>query len=234
MRLGASVPYTQIMENLRAELPGLALASPHRRLPADPQPRRRRRQPRHRLPGRRRPPRAARGGRRGRGRVRTRHPAHPGRRLLHRREAQRARRRRADPGRAHQEGGRPAAVLQGRHAQRDGDRGVRLRPGPAPREPHGPYRHRLGRAHTRPGHGRRGVPERGARRGRLLGQRQDHHPVGRPAVRRPVRRRLQPDRRRPRHRGLPPPRGRRHGPPHADVDLGVVPRHRPPLCEGAA
>ncbi len=55
VRLGASVPYATIMERLRPELPGLALAS-HTVAPADPQPGRRRRQPRHRLPGRRRPP----------------------------------------------------------------------------------------------------------------------------------------------------------------------------------
>ena len=78
-------------------------------------------------------------------------PAHPDRRVLHRREAQRARRRRADPGRPHQEGGRPAAVLQGRHPQRDGHRRVRLRPRAAPRDPHGPHRHRLGRARPRSG-----------------------------------------------------------------------------------
>ncbi len=112
VRLGASVPYTRIMENLRAELPGLSLALPHGRLPADPQPRRRRRQPRYRLPGRRRAPRAPRGRRRGRGRVGARQPPYPDRRVLHRREAQRARSRRADPGRPHQEGRRPPAVLK--------------------------------------------------------------------------------------------------------------------------
>ncbi len=52
VRLGASVPYSSIMDHLRAELPGLALASHYGRLAADPQPRRRRRQPRHRLAGR--------------------------------------------------------------------------------------------------------------------------------------------------------------------------------------
>ena len=88
-----------------------------------------------------------------------------------RRQTQRARRRRADPRRAHQEGGRPPAVLQGRHPQRDGHRRVRLRHRPAPRDPHGAHRHRLRGAHPGPGHDRRGVPERGARRGRLLGQR---------------------------------------------------------------
>ena len=221
VRLGASVPYTQIMENLRgrAARPGARLA--HRRLPADPQPRRRRRQPRHRLPGRRRPPGAARRGRRGRGRVRARHPADPDRRLLHRREAQRARPRRADPRRAHQEGRRAPAVLQGRHPQRDGHRGLRLRPRPAPRDPHRPHRHRLGGAHPRPGEGRRGVPERRARRGRLLGQREDHHPVGRQAVRRA--RAPAPATPIDDVRGtaeLPPPRGRRDGPPHARAGPG--------------
>ena len=125
----------------------------------------------------------------------------PDRRVLHRREAQRARPRRADQGRAHQEGRRPAAVLQGRHPQRDGHRGVRLRPRAAPRDPYGPHRHRLGRADPGPGQGRRGVPERGARRGRLLGQRQDHHPVGRQAVRGPL---LRPPATRSTTSGAPP------------------------------
>jgi CO/xanthine dehydrogenase FAD-binding subunit len=66
-----------------------------------------------------------------------------------------------------------------------------------------------------------------ARRGRVLGERQDHHPVDRQAVRGPRVRRLQPDRRRARYREVPPSRGRHHGPPHAGLDLGAVPRHRP-------
>ena len=52
VRLGASVPYTQIMEHLRGRAARSGARLAHRRLPADPQPRRRRRQPRHRLPGR--------------------------------------------------------------------------------------------------------------------------------------------------------------------------------------
>lgn len=146
---------------------------PHRRLPADPQSRRRRRQPRHRLPGRRRPPRAARRGRRGGGRLRAGHPAHPRRGLLHRREAQRARPRRADPRRPPPRRRRTPAVRQGRHPQRHGHRRVRLRPRPASRHPHGPHRHRLGRPDPRTRGCRRGVPGRGPRRGR-------HWDTGRP------------------------------------------------------
>ncbi len=224
VRLGASVPYTKIMENLRAELPGLALASHTVASPADPQPRRRRRQPRHGLARRRRPPRPPRGRRRGRGGVGgPRHPPHPDRRVLHGRQAQRAPARRADPRRTHPEGRRPAAVLEGRHPQRHGHRRVRLRARPAPADPDRAHRHRLGRPPPGAGQGRRGVPERGPGGGRLLGQRKDHHPVGRQAVRGPVLGRLQPDRRRPGHRELPPARGGRHGPPDADLDLGVVP-----------
>ncbi len=40
VRLGASVPYSRIMDHLRTELPGLAQASHTVGLPADPQPRR--------------------------------------------------------------------------------------------------------------------------------------------------------------------------------------------------
>ena len=135
VRLGASVPYTQIMEHLRAELPGLALAS---HTVASPQIRNR----------------GGVGGNLGTASpAGDAHPAllaagaevevesvrgtpdDPDRRVLHRREAQRAGARRADPGRAHQEGRRAAAVLQGRHPQRHGHRGVRVRPRAAPARP---------------------------------------------------------------------------------------------------
>ena len=71
--------------------------------------------------------------RRGRARAqRPRHAPRPDRRVHHRPEAQRARARRADrrlPRRARR---RAAAVLQGRHAQRDGDRGLLVRARAAP------------------------------------------------------------------------------------------------------
>lgn len=159
----------------RAAGPRARLA--HGRLPADPQPRRRRRQPRHGLARRRRPPRPARRRRGGRGRVGgPRHPDDPDRRVLHRRQAQRAPAGRTDPRRAHQEGRRPAAVLQGRHPQRHGHRRLRLRPRAAPADAHRTHRHRLGRAHAGTGHDRRGVPERCPGGGRLLGRRSDPPP----------------------------------------------------------
>ncbi len=94
----------------------------------------------------------------------------PGRRLLHRRQAQRARTGRADPRGAHPEGGRAAAVLQGRHPQRDGDRGVRLRPRAAPANAGQWPAHRLGRPDRAAHAGRRGVPGRRARRGSRRGR----------------------------------------------------------------
>ena len=63
-------------------------------------------------------------------------------------------------------GHRPAAVRQDRHPQRDGDRGRRVRPGPAPRHPAGRHRHRLGRADAAPGDRGRGVPRRPSWTGR--------------------------------------------------------------------
>ena len=52
--------------------------------------------------------------------------------------------------------GRPAAVQQDRHPQRDGDRGRGVRAGPAPRRAAGRDGHRLGRADPAPGARRRG------------------------------------------------------------------------------
>ena len=105
------------------------------------------------------------------------------------------------------EGGRPAAVLQGRHPQRHGHRRLRLRPRPAPGDPHRAHRHRLRRAHPGPGRGGRGVPDRRAGGGRLLGQRQAPSP---PSVASSSPQlcaaACQPHRRRARHRRLPPAR----------------------------
>ncbi len=97
---------TSIMEHLRAELPGLALAS---HTVASPQIRNR-----GGVGGNlgtasavRRPPRLLARGRRGGGRVGPRQPLHPDRRVLHRRQAQRPAARRADQDRPHR--ARPAA-----------------------------------------------------------------------------------------------------------------------------
>src|SRR3954447_20608434 len=71
LRLGAGVPYRQIIDQLADRAPGLAIAAPtvrpaHRaravRLAADPHPRPRGRHPRSRVPRRRRAPAAARRG----------------------------------------------------------------------------------------------------------------------------------------------------------------------------
>ena len=182
----------------------------HGRLAADPQPGHGRRQPRLRVPGRRRAPAAAgRGGHR-RGGVGARPAARRGGRLLHRREAQRARARRADPGRARPGHRRAAAVRQDRHPQRDGDRGGFVRPRAAPRRATGRHRHRVGRPHAPTRTGGRGPACRRARLGRPGAARR----VRRTPVRGARRRGRRPDRRRPRQRGVPPARARRAGRPH--------------------
>ena len=92
--------------------------------------------------------------------------------------------RRADPA-----GRRAAAVLQDRHPQRHGHRGVGVRLRPAPRPPGGRHRHRLGRAHPAPRPRRRGLPRRRAGRRRALGVPRRAARDPRPRVRRAGRRR---------------------------------------------
>jgi hypothetical protein len=87
MHIGAGVTYSRIIEELPADCPGLAIASrtvARRRSGTGP----RRRQPGHRLSGRRSPSAAAghRGG--GRGGIGPGLPAHRHQRLLSRREAE--------------------------------------------------------------------------------------------------------------------------------------------------
>ncbi len=175
---------------------------PHRRIPADPQPGRRRRQPGRGLAGRRLPPGAAGGrpGRPGRGGLGPRDQADPDRRLLRRGEAQLPGAGRADPGRADPGRGRPAAVLQDRHPQRDGDRGLRVRFRAAPEERHRRHRHRFGRPHPAPRRRGRGVPAGRARRARPVGERGAAGRRGDPAVRRAGQ-------------GQPPPRSTTSGAP---------------------
>ena len=160
----------------------------HRRLAADPQPRHDRRQPRHRVACRRRAAAARRRGRGGRVRVGARHAPRPAARLRHRRQAQRARARRADHRRLADAVERAADVHEGRAAQRDGDRRRLAR--------------RLGGRRAarvvRLGLAAAGARHRAARRGRV--------------VRGAGRRRRVADRRRARHRALPAacaPRARR-------------------------
>ena len=99
---------------------------------------------------------------------------------------------------------RAAGVPQGRHPQRDGDRGGSRRARRRPRRPHGRRRARLGRADAvlrapeaeawvvgARSTGTAGAPDRPRRRG---------------TVRRAGGRRRPADRRPPRHRRLPPPR----------------------------
>ncbi len=109
-----------------ARLPGLAMAARTVGLTADPQPRHGRRQPGRRVAGRRLPPAAAGGRGADRGGLGPGHPDDPGRRLLHRRQAQRAGPGRADRGHLDPARGRSRAVRQDRHQERDGDRGVRV------------------------------------------------------------------------------------------------------------
>ena len=159
LRIGAGVTYAQVESDLGRAGARAGDGLAHGRLAADPQPGHGRRQPRLRVPGRRRAPAAAgRGGHR-RGGVGARQAARRGGRLLHRREAQRARARRADPGRARPGHRRAAAVRQDRHPQRDGDRGGLVRPRAASRRAPGRHRHRVGRSHA---------PQRTGGRGSIL------------------------------------------------------------------
>ena len=129
LRVGAGVTYTRAIAELGEALPGPRRRVAHGRLPADPQPRDDRRQPRLLLPRRRRAAAAVRVGRRGRAASSARGTRRVAdRRVHHRPEAQRARARRADRGRStSRRPARPAAVLQGRHPQRDGDRRLLVR-----------------------------------------------------------------------------------------------------------
>ena len=74
-----------------------------------------------------------------------RHAPRPDRRVHHRPEAERPRRRRADRRLPRQARRRAAAVLQGRDPQRDGDRGLLVRARHPPRGARGRHVHRLGR-----------------------------------------------------------------------------------------
>ena len=127
LRVGAGVPYTQLIAELGDQLPGLAIAS---RTVGSPQIRNRGTVGGNlgtSLARRRRPAAAVRVRRRGRARVGRRHPPRAGRRLHHRPEAQLPRVRRADRRVLDQARRRPAGVLEGRHPQRDGDRGLLVR-----------------------------------------------------------------------------------------------------------
>ena len=105
----------------------------HGRLAPDPQPRHDRRQPRRGLAGGRLPPPAARARRRDRAALARGDAARARARVLHRPEAQRAAPRRADHRRARAGRARAAAVREGRHPQRDGDRRLLVRARARPR-----------------------------------------------------------------------------------------------------
>ena len=166
IRLGAGVPYARIIDDLRAAAARAGHGLADGRLPADPHPRHGRAGTSGSASpaGDAHPPllaadavvevaSAARGTRR-----------IPVGGVLHRGEAQRPGRGRADRGGARAPGGRAAAVLQGRHPQRDGHRGLGVRLRAAPRPAGGRHRHRLGRTHAAPGSGGRGLPGRRAAR----------------------------------------------------------------------
>jgi molybdopterin-dependent oxidoreductase-like protein len=178
VRLGAGVTYTRIIDELGDRLPGLAMAA---RTVGSPQIRNR-------------------GRCRDRDRLGARRPAHPRRGVLHGRQAQRARRGRADRRRAHRACRRTAAVLQDRHPERDGDRGVGVRAGPAPAAPRRRHRHRLGGPHTTPSPRRGGFPGRRAGRGRAVGVPRRAARWPRRGVRAEGARRRRPHRRRARPR----------------------------------
>ena len=165
LRVGAGVPYTQLIADLGDQLPGLAIAS---RTVGSPQIRNRgtvggnlgTSSP----AGDGLPPLYACGAEvelasvDGTRRVR-------GRRLHHRPEAQLPRVRRADRRVLDQARRRPAGVLEGRHAQRDGDRGLLVRADDLARAPRGHDVHRLGRPDADPRARGRGVHRRRARGG---------------------------------------------------------------------
>ena len=146
--------------------------------------------------------------------------ARPGGRVRHRaRSATALARRRADRRVLAARRGRPAAVRQGRHAQRDGDLRLLRQPravaGGAPRRDV----HRLGRADADR------APPTPTRSSPACSTRRLCDPRALPdAALRPLRRARRAgraaDRRRARHRGLPPPRGRRARAADADLGLG--------------
>ena len=217
LRVGAGVSYTRAIDELgeRAAGPGRRVA--HRRLAADPQPRHDRRQPRLLLPRRRRAAAAVRVRRRDRAGQHPRHAPRPDRRVHHRPQAQRARARRADrrlPRRARE---RPAAVLQGRHAQRDGDRRLLVRARAAPGRAHA-----SAPASARPARPRSWPPRPRRSPAGMLDWDGGAAPARRrtsPASASWSRGRGEPDRRRPRQRRLPPPRARRARAPLARLGL---------------
>ena len=157
----------------------------NRGLPADPQPRDDRRQPRHRLARRRRAAAAAPRGRGDRGRERRRRAPRGPRGVPRRPEEERARAERADRRGAPGAERPPADLHEGRAAERDGDRRLLARRPRRPRAGRAAGGVRLGRPRARPRDG-------AARRARCLSG------AG--------RERGQPDRRRPRQRRLPAPR----------------------------
>ena len=127
LRIGAGVTYTRADRRARrpAARPGDRVA--HGRLAADPQPRHRRRQPRHLLARRRRAAAAVRLRRGGRARVGARDAPGAGGASSSPARSATPGRRRADRGVPHRARRRPAAVRQDRHPQRDGDRGLLAR-----------------------------------------------------------------------------------------------------------
>ena len=135
VQLGAAVTYARIIEELGDRLPGAGQGRAHRRFAADPQPRHRRRQPGHRLarPGTRIPALLA-DRRGGRGRVAAPgHPADPAADFY-----TGVKRNAMEPdelitGGPDQAGHRPAVLLQDRHPQRHGHRGLLVLDRPAPR-----------------------------------------------------------------------------------------------------
>ena len=218
-RLGAGVPYARIIAELGDRLPGAGDGLAHGRLAADPQPWHGRRQPRRLLPRRRHAPGAA-GDRR-----RVEVASVRGTREIPIGEFYRGVKRNAL---APDElitavqlpaARRAAAVQQGRHAQRDGDRGLLLRAGPAPR------RARSARASGRP----RPTPIRAVEAERFAAEElpwESPKPLtdcGGAALRRAGGRRGHADRRRARHRRLPPARAVRAGPPHAHLGMEGLP-----------
>ena len=193
---------------------------PDRRLAADPQPRDRGREPRDGLAGRRRPAAALHLRRRRRGRLGARHAPDPGRRVRHRAQADVPGGGRADRRLRPRRRRRPAAVREGRHAQRDGDRRLLRQPlAVAARAPRGGLR-RLGRPDAAARRRGRGVHRRGAGRGGPLGARRTAPGRAGRALRRARRRGRAADRRRARHGGLSAPRGRRARAAHARAGPG--------------
>ncbi|CAA9465828.1 MAG: Xanthine dehydrogenase, FAD binding subunit, partial [uncultured Rubrobacteraceae bacterium] len=195
-------------------------------LAPDPEQGHRRRQPRHRLPRRRRAPPPVRLRRRGRGRLRRRKPEDTRRGLRPRPEAERPGPQRVDLGLLRGPRRRPAAVLQDRDAQRHGDRGLRLRPSPPPRTRPGRGVHRIRRTDPHPGG--RGRALRAGRDGRtwIVGI-AGRHPVRRaPAFRGAGGGGGEAHRRRSRDGRVPAALGRGAGAARARLGVGRVPGGR--------